>query len=143
MELVAPVGPVYQAGTLSGNPVAMAAGLTQLKLLENRDIYEKLEVSGRTLAEGLRGAIKEAGVSAQVNQVGSLLTLFFTPDPVTSYAQAQATDRTAFGAWYRGLLAQGVYAAPSQFEAMFLSAAHTHGDLEQIIAGARQVLTHL
>jgi glutamate-1-semialdehyde 2,1-aminomutase len=144
MELVAPVGPVYQAGTLSGNPVAMAAGLTQLKLLQdNRDLYQKLENAGNTLADGLRQAAKEAGVPVQVNQVGSLLTLFFSQEPVTSYAQSKASDLTSFGAWYRGLLSQGVYAAPSQFEAMFLSAAHTEDDLNQIIQGAGKVLRSL
>jgi glutamate-1-semialdehyde 2,1-aminomutase len=144
MELVAPVGPVYQAGTLSGNPVAMAAGLTQLKLLQNnRDIYQKLENAGRTLANGLRQAAKEAGVPVQVNQVGSLLTLFFSREPVTSYVQSKASDLTSFGAWYRGLLSQGVYAVPSQFEAMFLSAAHTENDLSQIIQGAGKVLRSL
>jgi glutamate-1-semialdehyde 2,1-aminomutase len=144
MELVAPVGSVYQAGTLSGNPVAMAAGLTQLKLLQNnRDIYQKLENAGRTLANGLRQAAKEAGVSVQVNQVGSLLTLFFSQEPVTSYGQSKASDLTTFAAWYRGLLSQGVYAAPSQFEAMFLSAAHTEDDLNQIIQGAGKVLRSL
>jgi glutamate-1-semialdehyde 2,1-aminomutase len=144
MELVAPVGPVYQAGTLSGNPVAMAAGLTQLKLLQdNRDLYQKLENAGNTLADGLRQAANEAGVPVQVNQVGSLLTLFFSLEPVTSYAQSKASDLTSFGAWYRGLLGQGVYAAPSQFEAMFLSAAHTEDDLNQIIQGAGKVLRSL
>jgi glutamate-1-semialdehyde 2,1-aminomutase len=144
MELVAPVGPVYQAGTLSGNPVAMAAGLTQLKLLQNnRDIYQKLENAGATLANGLRQAADEAGVPVQVNQVGSLLTLFFSREPVTSYAQSKASDLTSFAAWYRGLLSQGVYAAPSQFEAMFLSAVHTEDDLAQIIQGAGKVLRSL
>jgi glutamate-1-semialdehyde 2,1-aminomutase len=144
MELVAPVGPVYQAGTLSGNPVAMAAGLTQLKLLQdNRDLYQKLENAGNTLADGLRQAANEAGVPVQVNQVGSLLTLFFSQEPVTSYAQSKASDLISFGAWYRGLLDQGVYAAPSQFEAMFLSAAHTEDDLNQIIQGAGKVLRSL
>jgi glutamate-1-semialdehyde 2,1-aminomutase len=144
MELVAPEGPVYQAGTLSGNPVAMAAGLTQLKLLQdNRDLYQKLENAGNTLADGLRQAANEAGVPVQVNQVGSLLTLFFSLEPVTSYAQSKASDLTSFGAWYRGLLGQGVYAAPSQFEAMFLSAAHTEDDLNQIIQGAGKVLRSL
>jgi glutamate-1-semialdehyde 2,1-aminomutase len=144
MELVAPVGPVYQAGTLSGNPVAMAAGLTQLKLLQdNKGLYQKLENSGRTLAEGLRQAANEAGVPVQVNQVGSLLTLFFSQEPVTSYAQSKASNLTSFAAWYRGLLDQGVYAAPSQFEAMFLSAAHTEDDLSRIIEGAGKVLRSL
>ncbi len=141
MELVAPVGPVYQAGTLSGNPVAMAAGLTQLKLLQqNPEIYEKLARDGNTLACGLRNMIRKNGISAQVNQIGSLLTVFFTDVPVTSYSQSRGSDTVAYARWYRGLLANGVYAAPSQFEAMFLSAAHTEEDIQRILDAAEKTL---
>jgi glutamate-1-semialdehyde 2,1-aminomutase len=141
MELVAPVGPVYQAGTLSGNPVAMAAGLTQLKLLqENQSVYAALEESGKQLAEGLRQRIAAHHVAAQVNQVGSLLTVFFSQTPVVSYAQSRGSDRDAFAKWYRGLLSGGIYAAPSQFEAMFLSAAHSEEDIQKILSVADRVL---
>ena len=139
MELVAPLGPVYQAGTLSGNPVAMAAGLTQLKILSSTpEIYTELERRGAMLQEGLRDAL--SGIPAQVNRVGSILTVFFTDQPVTGYAQAKSSDLEQFKRWYQGLLQRGVYAAPSQFEAMFLSAAHTDAEIEQIIQVAREII---
>ena len=139
MELVAPLGPVYQAGTLSGNPVAMAAGLTQLKILNSTpEIYTELERRGAMLQEGLRDAL--SGIPAQVNRVGSILTVFFTDQPVTGYAQAKSSDLEQFKRWYQGLLQRGVYAAPSQFEAMFLSAAHTDAEIEQIIQAAREII---
>ncbi|MDD6188308.1 MAG: glutamate-1-semialdehyde 2,1-aminomutase [Clostridiales bacterium] len=138
MELVAPLGPVYQAGTLSGNPVAMAAGLAQLRILQSSpEIYSELERRGAMLQEGLKEAL--SGIPAQVNRVGSLLTVFFTAQPVTGYEQAKSSDLARFAVWYRGLLQRGVYAAPSQFEAMFLSAAHTDGEVEQIIRAAREI----
>ena len=139
MELVAPLGPVYQAGTLSGNPVAMAAGLTQLQILNSTpEIYTELERRGAMLQEGLRDAL--SGIPAQVNRVGSILTVFFTDQPVTGYAQAKSSDLEQFKRWYQGLLQRGVYAAPSQFEAMFLSAAHTDAEIEQIIQAAREII---
>ena len=139
MELVAPLGPVYQAGTLSGNPVAMAAGLTQLQILNSTpEIYTELERRGAMLQEGLRDAL--SGIPAQVNRVGSILTVFFTEQPVTGYAQAKSSDLEQFKRWYQGLLQRGVYAAPSQFEAMFLSAAHTDAEIEQIIQAAREII---
>ena len=139
MELVAPLGPVYQAGTLSGNPVAMAAGLAQLKILNSTpEIYTELERRGAMLQEGLRDAL--SGLPAQVNRVGSILTVFFTEQPVTGYEQAKSSDLERFKHWYLGLLLRGIYAAPSQFEAMFLSAAHTDGQIEQIIQAAREIM---
>ena len=142
MELVAPLGPVYQAGTLSGNPVAMAAGLTQLQILNSTpEIYTELERRGAMLQEGLRDAL--SGIPAQVNRVGSILTVFFTEQPVTGYAQAKSSDLEQFKRWYQGLLQRGVYAAPSQFEAMFLSAAHTDAEIEQIIQAAREIIDNV
>ena len=140
MEQVAPLGPVYQAGTLSGNPVAMAAGLTQLQILDhNPDVYTKLERLGQRLQSGLEGAFKAAKIPVQINRVGSILTVFFTRTPVTGYDQARGCDLERFARWYRGLLDHGIYAAPSQFEAMFLSAAHTVEEIDRIIAAAGEI----
>lgn len=138
MELVAPLGPVYQAGTLSGNPVAMAAGLAQLRILSSTPgIYADLERKGAALEAGLKQAL--AGMPAQVNRVGSLLTVFFTSQPVTGYDQARSSDLALYSRWYRGLLAQGIYTAPSQFEAMFLNHAHTDEDIQRILAAAGNI----
>ena len=138
MELVAPMGPVYQAGTLSGNPVAMAAGLAQLQILNSRpEIYAGLEQKGAMLETGLKEAL--SGVPAQVNRVGSLLTVFFTEQSVTGYDQARSSDQERFRLWYNGLLQRGIYAAPSQFEAMFLSSAHTDEDIQRVIDAAREI----
>lgn len=135
LELVAPLGPVYQAGTLSGNPVAMAAGLTQLKILNTHpEIYQKLESLGAMLQTGLQEKLKS--VPAQVNRVGSIATVFFTESPVTGYAGAKSSDLEKFRKWYLGLLQNGIYAAPSQFEAMFLSCVHTEAEIEKIINAA-------
>lgn len=135
MEQVAPLGPVYQAGTLSGNPVAMAAGLAQLKILSSTpEIYVNLERRGAALQAGLEQAL--SNVPAHVNRVGSLLTVFFTEQPVTSYDQARSSDLDLFRRWYNGLLSRGIYAAPSQFEAMFLCDAHSDGDIQEIIRAA-------
>ncbi len=138
MEQVAPLGPVYQAGTLSGNPVAMAAGLAQLKILQSRpEIYKELERRGAMLQQGLQEALRN--IPAQVNRVGSILTVFFTDQPVTGYEQAKSSDLERFKTWYLGLLERGIYAAPSQFEAMFLSAVHTDAEVEQIIHAAEEI----
>lgn len=136
MSLVAPLGPVYQAGTLSGNPVAMTAGLAQLRQLhENPGLYTRLEQISAALEAGLREVLSPLPV--QINRVGSLMTVFFTDQPVTGYAQAKAADPVRFSHWYQELLRRGVYAAPSQFEAMFLSTAHTEEDLDLILSAAR------
>ena len=138
MEQVAPLGPVYQAGTLSGNPVAMAAGLAQLRILKsNPEIYQNLERRGAMLEKGLKEAL--SGIPAQVNRVGSLLTVFFTENPVNSYEAARSSNLEQFRRWYLGLLEQGIYAAPSQFEAMFLCNAHTDEEVERIIDCAGKI----
>lgn len=138
MELVAPLGPVYQAGTLSGNPVAMAAGLAQLRILQQHpEVYTGLERRGALLESGLRGALKD--VPAQINRVGSIMTVFFTDAPVTSYEQAKSSDLDKFKRWYLGLLSRGVYAAPSQFEAMFLSNVHTDEEIKTIVNAAKEI----
>lgn len=138
MELVAPLGPVYQAGTLSGNPVAMAAGLKQLQILDSHpEIYRKLESLGAMLQEGLTQRLKN--VPAQVNRVGSIATVFFTDRPVTGYAAARSSDLEKFKTWYLGLLNHGIYAAPSQFEAMFLSYAHTEEQIGAIVKAAEEI----
>lgn len=138
MELVAPLGSVYQAGTLSGNPVAMAAGLAQLKTLQqNPEIYKQLEKRGAQLERGLKAALKN--VPAQINRVGSILTVFFTEQPVKSYAAAKSSNLSLYTRWYQGLLAHGIYAAPSQFEAMFLSSAHTEEDIAAIVKAAGDI----
>ena len=138
MELVAPLGPVYQAGTLSGNPVAMAAGLAQLRILNSTpEIYTELERRGAMLQAGLQDAL--SGIPTQVNRVGSLLTVFFTDKPVTGYDAARSSDLEQFRRWYLGLLGQGIYSAPSQFEAMFLCNAHTDDEIQRIIDAARHI----
>ena len=138
MEQVAPLGPVYQAGTLSGNPVAMAAGLAQLRILKSTpEIYTNLERRGAMLEKGMREAL--AGIPAQVNRVGSLLTVFFTDKPVTGYDAARSSDLGVFRRWYLGLLEQGIYAAPSQYEAMFLCNAHTDDDIAKVVECAGKI----
>lgn len=141
MDCVAPVGPVYQAGTLSGNPLAVAAGLETLKMIEEEPgLYARLETRGRQIAEGLRAAAREAGVPTTLNQVGSMFTLFFTDQPVTDYASAKTSDTARFAAFFRRMLEQGVYLPPSQFEAAFLSAVMTDADAELLLRAAREAL---
>jgi glutamate-1-semialdehyde 2,1-aminomutase len=139
MELVAPAGPVYQAGTLSGNPLAMAAGLWSIQELSPR-LYKHMARLGAQLAAGLADAARDAGVRLQVNGFGSLLTPFFTDRPVRDYESALTCDTEAYGRFFRGMLAQGIYAPPSQFEAWFLSRAHTARDVEKTIKAARAAL---
>ncbi|HSK00369.1 MAG TPA: glutamate-1-semialdehyde 2,1-aminomutase [Kofleriaceae bacterium] len=137
MRHLAPLGPVYQAGTLSGNPLAMAAGLKTLELLARPGTYERLERLGQRLGDGLAAAARDAGVPACVNQVGSLVTLFFAPGPITDYASAKTADTARYGSFFRKMRDRGVFLPPSQFEAMFLSLAHTDEDLETILGAAR------
>jgi glutamate-1-semialdehyde 2,1-aminomutase len=136
MDMIAPAGPVYQAGTLSGNPVAMTAGLWALKRLSPK-LYRDLAARGSMLAAGLADAARSAGVAVQVNAFGSLLTPFFTSTPVRDYQSALAANTAAYGAFFRGMLKRGVYPPPSQFEAWFLSAAHTDAHIRKTIAAAR------
>jgi glutamate-1-semialdehyde 2,1-aminomutase len=140
MRHLAPLGPVYQAGTLSGNPVAMAAGLKALELLARPGVYERLDALGRRLGDGLLAAARDAQIPACLNRVGSLLTLFFAPGPITDYATARTADTARFGAFFRKMRDRGVFLPPSQFEAMFVSLAHTDEDIDTIIAAARASL---
>jgi len=136
MSLVSPAGPVYQAGTLSGNPLAMTAGIWCLDRLSSK-LYKNLAALGTRLATGLADSAREAGVALQVNAIGSLLTPFFTDQPVRDYASATSARSDQYGRFFRGMLARGVYPPPSQFEAWFLSAAHTTKDVDRTIAAAR------
>lgn len=137
MDQVAPIGPVYQAGTLSGNPLAVAAGLKTLELLRQPGIYDKLETLGARLEAGLAGAAREASVPVTINRVGSMFTLFMSATPVTDYASAKRADTRRFAAFFRALVERGIYFPPSQFEAAFISTAHTEDDIEQTIEAAR------
>ncbi len=139
METVAPAGPVYQAGTLSGNPLAMTAGLWSLKRLTPR-LYKDLARRGSMLAAGLADAARAAGVRLQVNAFGSMLTPFFTSSPVRDYDSALTANTAAYATFFRGMLARGVYPPPSQFEAWFLSAAHTDRHVEQTGIAARAAM---
>ena len=141
MEVVSPVGEVYQAGTLSGNPVAMAAGLAQLTYLnEHPEIYKDLERKGELLYGCMENFCREHNLPYQVNHVSSLGCLFFSADPVTDYASAKKSDTKAFTEYFRQMLESGIYIAPSQFEAMFLSAAHTDEELEFTLEKMAQIL---
>jgi glutamate-1-semialdehyde 2,1-aminomutase len=142
MELVAPAGPVYQAGTLSGNPLAMTAGLWSLEELSPK-LYRHLAKLGAHLADGLARAAREAGVPLQVNAFGSLVTPFFTSEPVRDLQGAMKADTAAYGKFFRGMLARGVYPPPSQFEAWFLSGAHTGQDVEKTVKAARAAMKEL
>lgn len=139
MEMVAPLGPVYQAGTLSGNPVAMAAGIAQLtQLKEHPEIYTHINALGKMLCDGLREIITTAKVNCVVNQIGSIGSMFFTGLAVTDYASAKTSDTVEYGKYFRHMLNKGVYFAPAQFEAMFLSKAHTEDDIKNTLECAAQ-----
>ena len=144
LEQVAPCGPVYQAGTLSGNPVAMAAGLAQLTYLkEHPEIYTGLAAKGEKLARGLRAAAAEAGVPVAINQIGSLLAPFFTPTEVTTFTDAKGSDVGRYAKYFQAMLERGVALAPAQFEAMFVSEAHGDAELDATLAAARAALRSL
>ena len=143
MELVAPAGPVYQAGTLSGNPLAVAAGLKTLELLRQPGFYERLEAQSEKLCSGLQAEAARAGVTLTINRVGSMFTAFFARGPVTDYASAKTSDTTAFGKFFRALLNEGVYFPPAQFEAAFVSAAHSDDDIAETIRAAGKAFSTL
>ncbi len=143
MDYLAPVGPVYQAGTLSGNPVAMAAGIAALEDLAASNAYAKLEQLGLALETGMTSAAKSAGVPVQFNRCGSMFCAYFTSEPVHNVAEAMKSDRERFKRYFQGMLAEGIYIAPSQFEAGFLSTAHTAADVEQTVKAAAKVMKTL
>jgi glutamate-1-semialdehyde 2,1-aminomutase len=139
MASIAPDGPVYQAGTLSGNPLAMAAGLATLRKLDDA-AYARLDQLGKRLEDGLRRAVARAGVAAQVQRLGSAFTLFFTADPVTDFASAKRADSARYGRFFHGMLDRGIYLPPAQLEAGFLSLAHGEGDVDTFLAAAEEAL---
>ena len=143
MDCLAPLGPVYQAGTLSGNPLAMAAGLAALDELANGDAYARLEVLGQRIEAGMVAAAKSAGVAVQWKRIGSMFCGYFTDRPVWNLADAMHSDRARFAKFFHGMLEAGIYLAPSQFEAGFLSTAHTETDIEFTVATATKVLRTL
>ena len=140
MDLVAPLGPMYQAGTLSGNPLAMAAGCAMIRQLRDRkaEIYPRLDKLSGELVEGVAAAAKDAGVNICHNHVGSMFTWFFTPGPVTNWDSASKSDTEAFGRFFRAMLDNGVYLPPSQYEAAFLGATHTEEDIQKTISAAKE-----
>ncbi len=143
MEKVAPVGPVYQAGTLSGNPLAVAAGRKMLEILSREGVYEKLEASSAALVDGMAAIAREKGVPLTSNRVGSMFTGFFTGAAVTDYATAKKSDTARFGKFFHAMLDGGVYLAPSQFEAAFVSLAHDGRAIDRTIEAARRALAAL
>ncbi len=140
MEHVAPLGNMYQAGTLSGNPLAMAAGVATLERLQDQDAYTALEARAARLQNGLDSVLSEADVPHTINRVGSLLTVFFSPEPVTDMASASACDTGAFSRFFHAMLGEGVYIPPSQFEAWFVSLAHTEADIDATVSAAALAL---
>jgi glutamate-1-semialdehyde 2,1-aminomutase len=140
MDLLAPLGPVYQAGTLSGNPLAMAAGIATVSYLQEHaaEVYPKLEATAKAVAEGVAAEAARAGIPLTLNRVGSMWTWFFTPGPVTNYAQAAQSDTAAFGCFHRAMLDAGVWLPPSQFEAAFLSTAHGAAEVVATVSAAHE-----
>src|SRR5579875_1243711 len=138
MNQVAPLGAVYQAGTLSGNPLAMRAGLEALRLAANPNFYNDLNSRAQNFSEALRAVVRDSGVAARVNSAGSLVTLFFSSEPVTNYKDAKKSDTRRFAAFFRAMLERGILLPPSQFEALFISAAHTDADFERTRDAAKE-----
>jgi len=143
MNHVAPAGPIYQAGTLSGNPLSMTAGLVTLRRLRDKSVYERLESASRKLCEGLVAAAREVGVTTVTNRVGSMWTSFFTGEPVVDWDTANKCDRQMYGKFFHAMLNEGVYLAPSQFEAGFVSLAHSDEIIEETLNAARNALASL
>lgn len=143
MDQVLPAGKVFQAGTLSGNPVAVAAGSATLRLLKEQSPYKQLEMLATRLASGLDRAATQAGIDHQVQQIGSMMTLFFNPSPVTNWTHADRSDRDAYGRFFWGMIRKGIYLPCSQFEALFFGATHTEGLIDQTIDAATTVLADL
>ena len=143
METVAPLGPMYQAGTLSGNPIAVAAGIATLKALQNPAVYESLAGSTERLCTGLRAMRDEIGIELQVNQLGSMWGLHFSDTPVTSYAEASQTDAEAYRKFFHNMLNSGIYLAPSPYETSFLSTAHSDQDIDDTLDAARHSLASI
>lgn len=143
MDCLAPVGPVYQAGTLSGNPLAMAAGITALTELKNTEAYNRLENLGQQLEEGMKSAAKSSGIAVKFYRLGSMFCGYFTDSEVGNLSDAMKTDRDMFGRFFHAMLERNIYLAPSQFEAGFISAAHTPEDIENTIQAASQVFKSL
>ena len=140
MNNVAPLGPVYQAGTLAGNPLAMRAGIAALQQLTRPELYEEMTQLARRLVFGLRAELADAGIPAQINTIGSLSTVFFTAEPVRNYANAKRSDTRRYARFFREMLDRGIFFAPSQFEAAFVSAAHTSQDIDRTLAAAHESL---
>ena len=143
MQHIAPLGPIYQAGTLSGNPLAMRAGLATLPKLEAPGFYEDVNRKTQRLAEGLRSALKESKIPGEVNVAGSLLTIFFADGPIRNYADAKKSDSALFATFFHHMLSRGIFIAPSQYEALFISAAHTDADIDRAIAAAHESLASM
>jgi glutamate-1-semialdehyde 2,1-aminomutase len=141
MDRVAPLGPVYQAGTLAGNPLAMRAGIATLDQLSAPGLYERIENLAATLVTGIREALREEKIPGHLNAIGSLATLFFTQDPVNNYSDAKKSDTRRYTQYFRHMLERGVFLAPSQFEASFVSVAHTESDIEVAVKAARESLS--
>ena len=140
MQMIAPSGPVYQAGTLSGNPLAVAAGMTTLSLLQGSDAYQILEERGAALEAGFRKNAQDLGLDLHITRYGSMLCLFFHPGPVTDYETAKQSDTERFGRYFRAMLERGIHLPPSQFEVIFLSTAHTPDDINATIKANREAL---
>ena len=140
MEHVAPLGGMYQAGTLSGNPIAMTAGINTLRLLQRQGLYEELESKAKRLADGLSQVFADAETPLSINRVGSMMTLFFNPGDVTGWQSVSVSDKQGFARFFHRMLDEGVYLPPSPFEAMFVSTAHSDADIQATIDAARRAL---
>jgi glutamate-1-semialdehyde 2,1-aminomutase len=143
MELIAPSGPVYQAGTLSGNPLAMTAGLVTLEILGEAEVWEKMEAAAVRLSEGILGAAQSAGVPLQTTRIGTMFAAFFTQNQVRDWASVKTSDTTLFARYFREMLSHGIYLAPSQFEAGFISSAHDSAAIDQTIAAAQEAFKRI